>query len=139
MNRRMVAAWLLAGLSTAGPLLAGDIDLRRATRLPVLELDAAQGFSVRSYELQAGGYYRLEIRSDGLEEYRVVAPELFGASWIEQVVVEDLETHPTGLRAVEFDDEGSMAIWFVPVVAGRYRLWVEGLAPDGFEAEIVVK
>lgn len=118
---------------------AEGIELRRATRLPELAMDAAKGFSVRRLELESGRYYRLVVSSDGLEEYRVVAPELFAASWIEQVVVADLETHPIGIRALEFDDEGAMELWFVPVVAGRYRLWVEGLAAEGFEAEVIVR
>lgn len=139
MRHGLLAAWLAMAVVVAGDAGAQGIDLHRATRLPVLEIDAAQGFSERSYTLQTGVYYRLALRADGLDEYRVVAPDLFAASWIEQVVVEDLETHPTGLRALEFDDEGEMVLWFVPVVAGRYRLWAAGLAAEGFEAEVIVK
>lgn len=121
-----------------GALAAGD-PTRRATRLPVLKLDANSGFSVTQYEVETGLYYRWRIESDGLEEYKVVAAKLFRESWIDQVVVEDLEMRPYGLDSVEFDAEGVIDIWFIVLRPGEYEYHVEGLETQGFSGVFVVQ
>jgi hypothetical protein len=126
--------WLAAGAATA----EGDLT-RRATRLEPLLIEAASGFSVKSYKTETGVYYRWRIESDGLDEYRLVAPGLFRESWIEQVAIEDIEVHPAGLLALEFDDVGSADIWFVTIRPGRYPFYVEGLETQGFSGEFVVE
>ena len=137
----------LAGILTALTILAaqglearaaGDI-AKRAERLKTLELDAAAGFSVKTYELETGKYYRWRIKSDGREEYKVLAPGLFRNSWISQVVIEQKEVKPMGLHAVEFDDEGEIDIWFVPIRPGVYPFFVEGLATQGFRGEMRIR
>ena len=86
---------------------AGNL-LKRAERLEALELNAGTGFSIKAYDLETGVYYRWRIVSDGREEYRLMAPELFRNSWIDRVSIEDREVRPMGLHAVEFDDEGGL-------------------------------
>jgi hypothetical protein len=112
---------------------------RRATRLEPLALRAASGFSIREYTIDTGVYYKWRITSDGLEEYKLVAPGLFRESWIDQVVIEDKEVKPYGIHAVEFDDEGEIDIWFVPIRPGSYEFYVEGLKEQGFKGTFVVK
>ncbi|WP_417568162.1 hypothetical protein [Marinobacter sp.] len=102
-------------------------------------LNAADGFSIKRYELQAGVYYRWRIQSDDLEEYKLLAPDFFRESWIDQVVVEGLEVKPMGLHAVEFDQSGEMDVWFVTIRPGTYRYYIEGLEREGFSGEFVVK
>jgi hypothetical protein len=126
-------------LGATQPAAAEGDPTRRATRLDPLVLDAATGFSITSYEIETGTYYRWRIRSDGLEEYMLVAPGLFRNSWIDQVVIEDKEVKPFGLQAVEFDDEGEIDVWFVPIRPGTYEFWVEGLKTQGFSGEFVVR
>ena len=121
------------------PALAGGDPTRRATRLEPLVLDASKGFSVKRYEIETGVYYRWRIESDGLEEYKLLAPDLFRESWIDQVVIEDREVKPFGLHAVEFDDEGEIDVWFVPIRPGTYEFYVEGLAGQGFSGVFEVK
>jgi len=94
---------ILLNLAFAAPSFAEGDPTQRATRLDPLVLDAAVGFSIKTYELETGVYYRWRIQSDGLEEYKLLAPELFRNSWIDQVVLEDKEDKPVGLHAVEFD------------------------------------
>ena len=101
-----LAAPLLAALAALTVAAAADDPTRRATRLPTLSIAAGSGFSVRSYEIESGTYYRWRIESDGLEEYKLLAPELFRESWIDQIVIDGLEVKPHGLHAVEFDEEG---------------------------------
>jgi len=112
---------------------------RRATRLDVLDLDASKGFSINKYEVESGVYYKWRINSDGLEEYLLLAPELFRQSWIDQVVIDDREVKVTGLYAVEFDDEGEIDIWFIPIRPGTYPFYVQGLRAEGFDGVFIVK
>ncbi len=62
----------------------------RAERLPALEIDGAKGFSVTSYEIETGKFYRWRVASDGRDEYKLLAPELMRNSWVEQVSIEDM-------------------------------------------------
>ncbi|MFT4793490.1 MAG: hypothetical protein ACJAVR_003713 [Paracoccaceae bacterium] len=136
MIRTAIAAALIA--LTGAAHAEGD-PTRRATRLEPLQLNAADGFSVLRYEIDSGVYYRWRIESDGLEEYKLLAPGLFRESWIDQVVIEDREVKPMGLHAVEFDDEGAIDIWFITIRPGTYQFYIEGLETQGFRGEFVVK
>ncbi len=129
---------LLVCLLASQSVAADDIT-RRATRLEPLVLNAADGFSIKRYELEAGVYYRWRIQSDGLEEYKLLAPDFFRESWVDQVVVEGLEVKPMGLHAIEFDRSGEMDVWFVTIRPGTYPFYIEGLERQGFSGEFVVK
>ncbi len=117
---------------------AGNL-AKRAQRLKTLELDAVKGFSVKVYQLETGNYYRWRIKSDGREEYKILAPGLFRNSWVNQVVIEDKEVKPMGLHAVEFDSEGTIDIWFIPLRPGNYVFFAAGLKTQGFRGEMQVR
>jgi hypothetical protein len=113
---------------------------KRAERLPELEIRGAEGFSVTEYEIETGTFYRWRIVSDGRDEYKLMAPELMRNSWVEQVSIEDKEVKPLGgLYAVEFDDEGEIDIYFVPIRPGTYEFYVENMREDGMTGHFVVK
>jgi len=133
-----IAAALLAAAHVGAALAEGD-PTRRATRLDPLRLEAASGFSITRYEVETGVYYKWRIESDGLEEYKLLAPGLFRESWIDQVVIDDLEVKPLGLHAVEFDDEGVVDIWFIVLRPGEYEYFVDGLATQGFRGVFVAQ
>lgn len=137
-QRDSCCAALLVCLLAPQSVVADDVT-RRATRLEPLVLNAADGFSIKRYELEAGVYYRWRIQSDGLEEYKLLAPDFFRESWIDQVVVEGLEVKPMGLHAIEFDKAGEMDVWFVTIRPGTYPFYIEGLKRQGFNGELVVK
>ena len=112
----------------------------RAERLPTLEIDGAKGFSVTSYKIETGKFYRWRIASDGRGEYKLLAPELMRNSWVEQVSIEDKEVKPLGgLYSVEFDDEGEIDIYFVPIRPGTYEYYIENMREDGMLGTFVVK
>lgn len=123
----------------AGALLAQGDPTRRATRLDPLVLDAAKGFSVSRYEIETGVYYRWRISSDGRDEYRLLAPKFFREIWIDQISIDDKEVKPFGLHALEFDDEGAIDLWFVPIRPGSFDFYAEGLETQGFRGVFVVK
>ena len=113
---------------------------KRAERLEALKLDAAEGFSIKTYEVETGKFYRWRIESDGREEYKLMVPELMRNAWIDQVVIEDKEVKPMGgVYALEFDDEGEIDVFFILIRPGRYPFYVENLRSQGFEGHFVVK
>lgn len=129
--------FLAAGLSSAhaeGNLAASP------ERLPDMELNSAElTMTPNQFELETGKYYRWRIVHDGGEEFSIVAPDLFRNSWINQVIINDLEVAPYGLYSVEFDDEGIIDIWFVPIRPGSYDFWVEGYESRGMLGTFTVK
>jgi hypothetical protein len=131
-----VCALALAPLADAPA--AGNL-VKRAERLESLELNAGSGFSIKAYDLETGVYYRWRIVSDGREEYRLMAPELFRNSWIDRVSIEGKAVKPAGLHAVAFDDEGEIDIWFVPIRPGDYRFYIEALETQGFSGVMQVR
>lgn len=136
--KAILASLLIAG-AVAAPVQAEGNLASNATRLPDLMIDsAALTFSETSFTLETGKYYRLRIVHDGGEELAVVAPELFRNSWINQVVINDLEITPYGLYSVEFDDEGTIDIWFVPIRPGEYKFWADGYEDRGLAGTFVV-
>jgi len=96
-------------------------------------------FSQEVWELETGKYYQLDITSDGNEEISVVAPELWRNSWINQIVVNDLEVKAYGLYSIEFDDAGTFNISFVPIRPGEYSIYVSGYENRGLKGTFVVK
>ena len=112
----------------------------RAERLPELVIEGGKGFSVTEYEIETGKYYRWRIQSDGRDEYKLLAPELMRNSWIDQVSIEGKEVKPLGgLYAVEFDDEGTIDVYFVPIRPGAYEFYVEGMRAEGMVGTFTVK
>jgi hypothetical protein len=96
-------------------------------------------FSQAEWDLETGQYYILHITGDGEEEIAVMAPELWRNSWINQVVVNDLEITPYGLYSIEFDAEGTFTIGFVPIRPGEYDIYVPGYDNRGLKGKFVVK
>jgi hypothetical protein len=112
----------------------------RATRLPDMAIDSTElTLSVSQFELETGKYYRWRIVHDGGEQFQVLAPELFRNSWINQVVIDDLQVQPLGLYAVEVDDEGTVDVWFVPIRPGNYDFWIAGYENRGLAGTFVVR
>ena len=112
----------------------------RATRLPEMMIDsAALTLSETEFQVETGKYYRWRITHDGGEEFQILAPDLFRNSWINQVVINDLEVQPNGLYAIEFDDEGTIDVWFVPIRPGNFDLWINGSRNRGLAGKFVVR
>jgi hypothetical protein len=137
MHKILAAATLsllLAGTAHAeGNLAANGTDLT----LSINTVDLT--FSQETWELETGKYYKLDIISDGNEEIAVVAPELWRNSWINQIVVNDLEVKAYGLYSVEFDDAGTFNISFVPLRPGEYDIYVPGYENRGLKGKFIVK
>ncbi len=113
--------------------------LNRATRLPPITLSAGKPLADAPYELEAGKYYRLTIRSDGSQEMAVTGPEFFRNVWINEVVINKIEVRPLGLDSIEFDADGEATISFVPIRPGRFELRLPGTTGQSQRAVFNVK
>ena len=138
-----VICCLLLALGCAGPgLAAGDL-AKRATRLePLVFGDGEENdyaISHATIELETGRYYMLPVEARGYKEYRWEAPAFFRSIWVSQVVVDDLEIHTTTIDALEFDDQGRIEFWFVPIRSGTFAWHVDGLDAKGMKGVIVVE
>jgi len=131
----MIAGRIVAGclaVFLAGPVLAEGNLASNPENLPELKLSGDLKLSETEYHLKTGKYYRLEISSDGEEEFAWVAPELFRNSWVDQVVVNDLE-FKGAIYSLEFDDAGTFVLTFVPIRPGHYEFWVPGYQDRGMK------
>jgi hypothetical protein len=113
---------------------------RRAERLEELKINAEKGFSIKKYFLETGKYYRWRIISDGRDEYSFVFPKLSRNVWIGQVVIEKKEVKPFGgIYSLEFDEEGEIDVYFLPIRPGKYDFYVENYRESGMLGQIIVK
>ncbi len=131
----------LLAILTATPEAAAEGNLtRRAERLAVLKIDAATGFSITSYQLETGKYYRLRVVSDGRDEYSFRFPGLSRNAWFDQIVIEDKEVKPYGgVYSLEFDDEGAIDVYFIPIRPGTYEFFVENYRESGMLGSFEIK
>lgn len=139
---RALALAAALGLSLAGqPVLAAGNLAAQLTNLEPLVLSGRDmTMSVKEYTLETGKYYKWTITSDGLEEFRVNAPELWRASWINQIVINEIEVKPLGgIYGVEFDDEGTAEIYFVPIQPGDYEFSAPGFEGQGLVGKFIVR
>ena len=135
---RRIAAAALALIASSFPLLAEGNLASKPVDLPDLLLGGDLSMSQTEYVLETGQYYRINITSDGQEEFAWMAPELFRNSWVNQIVVNDLEVKAYGVYSLEFDAEGTFELTFVPIRPGRYDFWVDGYEGRGMLGAFVV-
>lgn len=130
-----------AVMALATPVSAEGNLASQPELLETLELGADLSFSVTEYQLETGKYYRWQIASGGGEEFLVRAPELFRNAWVNQIVINDIEVKPVagGIYGIEFDDEGSADVWFVPIRPGDYDYFVDGHEERGMLGKFVVR
>jgi hypothetical protein len=119
--------------NAAGNLASAPTDLQ-------ITIDSrAPSFSQTEFDIETGKYYRLTITHDGLEEMQWMSPELFRNSWVNQIVVNDLEIKPLAVYSVEFDDAGDIVIFFVPVRTGDFDFYVVGMEERGLKGTFHVR
>lgn len=109
---------------------AGLMDRGNRTDLPPINLTAGRLDTEGDYQLQSGGYYTLDIISDGTQEIAIEGPRLFRNIWINEIVINDLEVRPLGLDSIEFDDEGTVSMSFVAITPGQYEIRIAGTSGE---------
>ena len=129
---------ILALLSFTGAHGEGNL----ATQTTTLELDIKGDLTLepKEFNLETGKYYKWIIRSDGIEEMMVQAPDIFRNVWVGQIVINDLEIHGSGgIYGIEFDDEGEVEIFLVPIRPGKFEYYVKGYENRGMVGTFNVK
>lgn len=136
---KMLFAILITLAVLVSPVYAEPV-LKRATRLPEIMINGTDGLSVDPIKLEAGQFYRLKITSDGRDEYLVHSMDgFFKTLFVDQVVINDLEVKTSTIWGLEYDDDGSIEIYFVPMRVGLFSIEARGLAMDGFKTVVVVE
>lgn len=122
-------------------LAKGDLT-RKPQALPDLVMgneESDYSLSQKRYELETGTAYKLEIISSGLKEYALQAPEFFASIYLRKVEAGGMEIKALGLTELEFEDEGTAEIYFVPIKPGTFEFYADGLQNKGMVGEFVVK
>ncbi len=137
------AATIIAlAMTLSGAVMAkGDLT-RKPQALPDLVMGSEESdysFSQKTYELETGQAYKLEIISSGQKEYALQAPAFFTSIFLRKVEAGGMEIKAVGLTELEFEDEGSAEIYFVPVKPGTYEFYANGLQNKGMVGKFVVK
>lgn len=140
MKRLFAAAGAAIALAVAPMAANAEGNLAAEPTTITLEIDGVSlSFSETEYTLETGKYYKWEITSDGVEEVMIQAPELFRNSWINQIIIDEREVHTTSFYGIEFDDEGTVVIFFVPIRPGNYEFFAPGFAERGLSGTFIVR
>ena len=68
------------------------------------------------------------------------APDIFRNVWVSQIVIDEREIHGVNsLYGIEFDDEGEVAIFLVPIRPGKFEFYVKGYENRGMLGTFNVK
>jgi hypothetical protein len=133
------AAAPAAGGRTLNLGFAGLMDRDNRTDLPPINLSAGVLNTEGDYTLQSGGYYRIEIISDGTQEIAIEGPGFFRNVWVNEIVINDLEVRPLGLDSIEFDDAGTVEMSFVAITPGAYDIRIRGTSGDTQRANFTIQ
>jgi len=120
---------------------AGDLTLK-PTELKTLTVglgDAGYGVSEKTYNLETGKAYSLEIKSTGKKECAWQAPGFFQSIFLRKVEVEEVEIKAIGLTEIEFEQDGEAELFFVPIKPGTYPWFCKGMEERGMKGEFIVK
>jgi hypothetical protein len=131
-------AGLFLVVASSLPLFADGNLASRPIDLPDLVLNNDLSLSQAEYTLETGKMYRIHILSDGEEQFEFLAPELFRNVWLDQIVIDGLKVKSYGIYSLEFDDEGTFEMTFVPIRPGRYDFWVDGYENRGMKGAFMV-
>ncbi len=133
------ASAAIPGTRTLELGFAGLMDNRNRTDLEPITLTVGQLQSPGEYQLQSGGYYRIEITADGTQELAVEGPGFFRNIWINEIVINDIEIRPLGVDSIEFDSAGTARISFIAIRPGQYELRIPGTTGETQRAVFVIQ
>lgn len=134
--------WCALALLVAGPAAAEGFLVQRTTKLPPLQIGVGQdgyGMEPKEIKLETGKAYTLEIKSTGLVECALVAPEFFDNIWIRKIEVEGVEIKVNSLYEIEMEKEGEAELVFLPIRPGEYPYFCKAREKQGLVGKFVVK
>ena len=95
--------------------------------------------SQKTFNLETGKSYRLEISSMGFKEYEFEAEDFFKNIWIRSIEIEGVELQAPVIQEIEFEREGEIEIKFVPIRPGNFEFEIEGLQNKGMVGSFIIK
>ncbi len=143
MNSLKTAVLAATALTTlpALALAAGDL-ATRATKLPELHIGggaAGYDMSQKTYDLESGKAYRLNIKATGAHSCTLRGQDFFNAMYIRQIAAGEAEILNPTLSGLDFDDPSEAELYFVPVRTGKFTIGCVGLEQKGMTVTISVK
>ena len=126
----------------AAPVQAAGSLGTRCKALPELVWGSDNtGYAVsqKTYELETGKCYKLEIVASGKKEYAIRGADFFRNIWVRKLEVGDVEIKAHSLYELDFENEGQAEIFFVPIQTGQYELVGVGLEEKGALVKFEVK
>jgi hypothetical protein len=139
ISRRSVVAGIGAAVALApGAAIAKGNLATRPTELK-LQLNGDLSMSAKEFRIETGKYYKLVVGARGGDEFRFMAPDLWYNSWVNQIVINGIEIHAARTLEIEFDKDGDVEVFFVPIRTGRFRFWVRGQEVRGMEGLFIVE
>jgi hypothetical protein len=135
----LVGLAAVASVVASGAAEAQSGLLTKGTDLPPITLSAMQPLAEKPYELQAGKYYRLTIKSDGSDDLAIGGAEFFRNVWINEIEVEDVSIKPIGLDSISLEGESEAEISFIPIRPGSFILRIPGTTGESQAATFNVK
>jgi hypothetical protein len=139
MVRHGLAVVLLVGALAPFAAYAQSGLITKAIELAPIKLAAGAPLAEAPYELESGKYYSLAIEADGSQELAIGGADFFRNVWINEVVINDIEIRPLGVDSIEFDDEGTAEITFIPIRPGTFTLRIPGTTGESQAATFNVK
>jgi hypothetical protein len=137
--QELAAAAVLSTLSSGTAHAQAGLLTGGATELEPITLSSGQPLAKAPYELEAGKYYEIAINADGSAELALEGPQFFRNVWVDEVVINEIEVRPLGVASLEFDDEGTATISFVPIRPGTFELRIPGTTGETQRAVFNVK
>lgn len=138
MTFKIVAGIVLVTIATV-PAMAQE----KTTKLPDLTVgtgEAGYGFTHDKLPpLEVNKPYRMWLKATGKKECAFQADELFANVKWRKLEINKVELKPTGMKEIEFEQEGEAELFFTPTKAGEYTWVCKGLEAKGLTGKIVVK
>ena len=110
-----------------------------ASRLDPITLSSGMPLAAKAYELESGGYYKIDIVCDGSAELAISGSAFFRNIWMDEVIINDIEIRPLGIDSLEFDNEGTATLKFIAIRPGTYELRIPGTTGDTQKATFTIK
>lgn len=127
-------------LAPASAFAAGNLVAKPTTLEPLKMSGKDLSFSTKEYKVETGKYYKWHVESDGAEEIRLEAPDLWRNASIYQISINNIEVKPLGaIYGVEFDEAGAADIFFVPLQPGNFEFYVSGFKDRGMLGHFSVR
>lgn len=138
----LTATIVAGGLALCQPAIAAGNLAVKCENLPKLTFgidDTGYKVSQAEYDLETGKCYKLEVGSTGNKEYAVRGAEFFRNVWLRKVEAGGAEIKAHSLHELEFENEGAVEIFFVPISTGDFTLSAAGMEDKGTLATFKVK